>query len=289
MAPFPAGAGLAPHLGLGLPPRGLRLRQRGPRLGPLHVGSSGRATSGRGPGVVWPDEGPVMTRARALKQAIRARAAKTGERYTTARRHVLNDLCPRPVRRPAQSAAPAKAAAAPQLPKAACPTPRPREKTGHGLDHWFEVLDFRRRREGPYGLGATLERGSQHRRLVRRRHHRRVRTGPGARASIQRTSGEYEVSASKVIAAEKRDRYRGVHGGSSPAAWLAGVDAGLMPRARRGARKTRRPRRSSSERTVRDASATSGTAPPSSSTCTRNLVARCRSSSRTPGCLRPLW
>jgi hypothetical protein len=41
--------------------------------------------------VVWP-EGPVMTRAAALKKVIRARAAKTGERYTTARRHVLNEL-----------------------------------------------------------------------------------------------------------------------------------------------------------------------------------------------------
>lgn len=37
-----------------------------------------------------------MTRARALKEVIRARAAKTGERYTTARRHVLNELRPRP-------------------------------------------------------------------------------------------------------------------------------------------------------------------------------------------------
>ena len=33
-----------------------------------------------------------MTRARALKQVIRARAAKTGERYTTARRHILKEL-----------------------------------------------------------------------------------------------------------------------------------------------------------------------------------------------------
>ena len=33
-----------------------------------------------------------MTRARALKQVIRARAAKTGERYTTARRHILREL-----------------------------------------------------------------------------------------------------------------------------------------------------------------------------------------------------
>jgi len=33
-----------------------------------------------------------MTRARVLKDVIRARASKTGERYTTARRHVLNSL-----------------------------------------------------------------------------------------------------------------------------------------------------------------------------------------------------
>lgn len=33
-----------------------------------------------------------MTRARALKQVIRARAARTGERYTTARRHILREL-----------------------------------------------------------------------------------------------------------------------------------------------------------------------------------------------------
>ena len=33
-----------------------------------------------------------MTRARALKQIIRTRAARTGERYTTARRHVLKTI-----------------------------------------------------------------------------------------------------------------------------------------------------------------------------------------------------
>ncbi|MDO8678523.1 MAG: hypothetical protein Q7R30_08170 [Acidobacteriota bacterium] len=36
-----------------------------------------------------------MTRARALKQLIRDRAAKTGERYTTARRHILKAVPPR--------------------------------------------------------------------------------------------------------------------------------------------------------------------------------------------------
>jgi hypothetical protein len=58
-----------------------------------------------------------MTRARALKEIIRARSAKTGERYTAARRHVLNELRPRtqsvvrstpvPVSATTKSAAPA--------------------------------------------------------------------------------------------------------------------------------------------------------------------------------------
>ena len=85
-----------------------------------------------------------MTRARALKAVIRARAAKTGERYTTARRHVLKDLVPRLdlVASPG-----AKPSAAPNVPPPAATTKgglsdaKSREKTGHGLDHWFDVLD----------------------------------------------------------------------------------------------------------------------------------------------------
>ena len=97
-----------------------------------------------------------MTRARALKQVIRARAAKTGERYTTARRHVLNQLATiapaSSSRRPAEQPAPgpriAPEAALKERPTTAiAPTrgsvtdAKSREKTGHGLDHWFALLD----------------------------------------------------------------------------------------------------------------------------------------------------
>ena len=72
-----------------------------------------------------------MTRARALKQVIRARAAKTGERYTTARRHILRELNqPKPV----ETAK--KPAAKPTMSEAAFV-----KRTGHGLAHWFAVLD----------------------------------------------------------------------------------------------------------------------------------------------------
>jgi len=54
-----AGAGLAPHLDLALP-RGARHRGKGVHIPglPLNVGSSGRATSRRGLGVVWPVKDP---------------------------------------------------------------------------------------------------------------------------------------------------------------------------------------------------------------------------------------
>ena len=70
-----------------------------------------------------------MTHAKKLKKAIRARAAKTGESYTIARKHVL-------------------AAREKPAPKAAAPSKRSVlsdasavKATGRGFDHWFAVLD----------------------------------------------------------------------------------------------------------------------------------------------------
>ena len=145
-----------------------------------------------------------MTRARALKHVIRARVAKTGERYTTARRHVLNTLQgPRLVeKRPAAPPPPA-----PPVKKA---TKRSGiseakfvEKTGHGFDHWFAVLDrFDAVKkghtaaarhlyeahgvEGWYAQGITVA-------------YERER---GVRAVNQRCDGAFEVSVSKTLAGD---------------------------------------------------------------------------------------
>ena len=73
-----------------------------------------------------------MTRARALKQAIRARAAKTGERYTTARRHILREL-----NSPVSPVSPVS----PTSVKGGLSDAKALEKTGHDLVHWFNVLD----------------------------------------------------------------------------------------------------------------------------------------------------
>jgi hypothetical protein len=178
-----------------------------------------------------------MTRARALKQVIRARADKTGERYTTARRHVLNAI----VKRTGTSkAAPPPAAAAPPAP------PRPRaaavaasskgsvsdaktlEKTGHGLDHWFAVLDRfgavdkghtaaarhlsdAHQVDGWYAQGITVA-------------YERAR---GVRGVNQRGDGAYEVSVSKVVAADTATIIAAIVNPRKRRQWMSGLDADL--------------------------------------------------------------
>src|SRR5918995_5740301 len=96
MAPYFLGGGLPPHSDSASPREAV-------------IGAKGSTTSGyvtwfftvaRPAGGGWGSCGQrrtVMTRARALKQVIRARSAKTGERYTTARRHILRELNQQPL------------------------------------------------------------------------------------------------------------------------------------------------------------------------------------------------
>ena len=173
-----------------------------------------------------------MTRARALKQVIRARAAKTGERYTTARRHVLTELNTRATptaRFPAAVATPTPKAAAPAASvKGGLSDAKAREKTGHGLDHWFAVLDRfgavekghtatarhlydAHKVPGWYAQGITVA-------------YERAR---GVRAANQRCDGEYEVSVTKMIAAKPGEVIKAITDARLRKRWTAGVDAEL--------------------------------------------------------------
>ena len=171
-----------------------------------------------------------MTRARSLKQTIRARAAKTGERYTTARRHVLSALEPR------RTSAPTPAKAEIDPPKAAAATPKGglSEKTalritGHGLEHWFRVLDRfggvekghtasarhlaeDHKIEGWYAQGITVA----------------FERARGVRAANQRCDGKYEVSVSKVLAADAADVIKLFTGKRLRKRWSTAVDPSLM-------------------------------------------------------------
>jgi hypothetical protein len=168
-----------------------------------------------------------MTRARALKKLIRARAARTGERYTAARRHILKDL-----ESPAASTVVPRPAPAARTPAAAAKgtmsDAKFREKTGHGLDHWFAVLDKFGAVEkghtatarylsddlgvdGWYAQGITVS-------------YERAR---GLRAANQRMNGQYEVSVSKVLPIGMADAVKAIADPRRRRKWIGGIDPNL--------------------------------------------------------------
>jgi hypothetical protein len=167
-----------------------------------------------------------MTRARTLKTLIRTRAAKTGERYTTARRHVLQAIATRTATRP-----PTRPAAAAVPPPTGAPTrgglseAKSVEKTGHGLAHWFAVLDeFGAVRKGHtaaarhlandhgvdgwYAQGITVA----------------FERARGLRAVNQRTSGSYEGSVTKVVGVSSLAIVAAFDRARQRSRWLAGAN-----------------------------------------------------------------
>ena len=173
-----------------------------------------------------------MTRARALKQLIRDRAARTGERYTTARRHILK-LAPRisPAAdkpkglSPQQGLSPQPTAAST---KGGLSDAKAIEKTGHGLAHWFDLLDRfdavskghtasarylydEHNVPGWYCQGITVA-------------YERAR---GVRAQNQRCDGAFEVSVSKVMAAPTPQVIKAITNTRTRKRWIGEVDAKL--------------------------------------------------------------
>jgi hypothetical protein len=137
-----------------------------------------------------------MTREKALKKIIRDRAAKTGERYTAARRHVLASLDRTPRPRPGPKTETSVSARSP------ISDAKIIEKTGHNLEHWFRVLD----RFGAAAKGHTATaRHLSEQHQVPGWHAQGITVAyeraRGLRAANQRLDGAFEVSVSKVMAA----------------------------------------------------------------------------------------
>jgi hypothetical protein len=163
-----------------------------------------------------------VTRNRTLKHVIRARAAKTGERYTTARRHVLNER-----QSHLQPVARTVVATSPPASKGGLSDAKARETTGHGLAHWFDVLD----RFGGVDRGHTaLARHLARDHAVPGWHAQGITVAyersRGARGVNQRCDGVFEVSVSKVIAASTRDIINALS--KSRRSWTQGLDAGAV-------------------------------------------------------------
>ena len=172
-----------------------------------------------------------MTRARALKQVIRARAAKTGERYTTARRHVLRELNQNTgVAGAGGAAGAAGAAGAPgrKSTKGAMSDASSLKKTGHDLAHWYAVLDKFGAVEkghtaaarhlnkvhgvdGWYSQGITVS-------------YERAR---GVRGVNQRVDGAWEVSVSKTVTASTAQLVKAFTDTRKRNHWIAEADPEL--------------------------------------------------------------
>ena len=170
-----------------------------------------------------------MTRARALKQTIRARAAKTGERYTTARRHILRQLIqnsPTEIDKPEGLSPPPKTVM--KTTKGAISGASVLKKTGKDLAHWFAVLDefgavekghtasARHLYEahgvdGWYAQGITVS-------------YERER---GVRGVNQRCDGAWEVSVSKTIPATTAQLVKAFTDARKRGAWISEADPKL--------------------------------------------------------------
>src|SRR5688572_9574440 len=165
-----------------------------------------------------------MTRARALKHTIRARAAKTGERYTTARRHILRELNQAKGAQGAQGAQGSKV----KTTKRACSDASVLKKTGKDLEHWFGVLDkfgavekghtasARHLYEthgvdGWYAQGITVS-------------YERER---GVRGVNQRCDGAWEVSVSKTITASTAQLVKAFSDARKRTEWIGEADPKL--------------------------------------------------------------
>jgi hypothetical protein len=163
-----------------------------------------------------------MTQAKKLKQAIRARSAKTGESYTAARLQILKARQKRTQpRTPATPPPPPRPVARPGLGEKAVV-----EKTGHGFDHWFAVLD----RFGAAAKGHTAT----------ARHLALDHGVPGWHAQgitvayerarglreVNQAAGGFQVSVSRMVPTDM-DAALSALRGPVRRKWLAGADPAL--------------------------------------------------------------
>ncbi|MET8233887.1 hypothetical protein ABZS77_24760 [Micromonospora sp. NPDC005298] len=157
-----------------------------------------------------------MTNQRSFKNRVRARMAKTGESYTTARRHLIG-----------RATAPASD---PVPPAAAAQTERisddlVRERTGRGWAQWFAVLD---------AVSAATRTHTEIARHLVTEHEvpgwwaQSITVGyeqaRGLRAPGQRRGGGFEASASRTVGAPAPRLFEAFADDAARARWLPDVE-----------------------------------------------------------------
>ncbi|MDG4781084.1 hypothetical protein O7614_15660 [Micromonospora sp. WMMD961] len=172
-----------------------------------------------------------MTNQKSFKARVRTRMEKTGESYTTARRHLINraaepDAPPTPTSTAASPSAqtePSAAATAAQTERIADDLIRAR--TGRGWSEWFALLDAASasewthtriahhlvtEHEVPGWWAQTVTVGYEQAR--------------GLRAPGQRRGGGFEASASRTVAVPAQRLYEAFADETTRACWLPDVE-----------------------------------------------------------------
>jgi len=164
-----------------------------------------------------------MTQGAKLKTVIRARAAKTGESYTAARRHVLAGK-PRPAvalvspapKPPVVEATPARD---PRVPRGELSNKTAIKSTGHDLEYWFKVLDKFGTKNHTKAADYLY---SEHK--VKAWHGQMITVtwerARGLRQENQTCTGTFQVSVSRAIAAPVEWIVGFINDAKSRKAWL---------------------------------------------------------------------
>lgn len=166
-----------------------------------------------------------MTRQKTLKKVVRARAAKTSESYTAARRQVLDARAKSA--RPAP-ASPASASAAPAPIKRDLSDAAVIKKTGHDYRHWFAVLDrFGAAEKGHTAAARHLasEHGipGWHAQGITVEYER----ARGLRVTNQTCAGDFHVSVSRAMAAPIPEIVDALTSAKRRARWVPTAAEGL--------------------------------------------------------------
>jgi len=180
-----------------------------------------------------------MTLQKRLKKAIRTRSEKTGESYTSARRNVLLALDKKAEAAPPPAAPELQSPEPPPVPTPPGPTPPPkkgqvsdasaRKATGHGLDHWFAVLEaFGAEAKGHTAAAAHLH--NEH--GIPGWHAQGITVAfersRGLREMNQSCAGTFQVSVSKTVPAGVAEVVDALKSADRRAVWLAGADPDLV-------------------------------------------------------------
>ena len=178
-----------------------------------------------------------MTDQKKLKQAIRARSRKTGESYTSARRQVLLARETPEIQEP-EAPEPPVAAQPPVVP----PEPVPavakakggiseesvRKQTGHGLDHWFALLDaFGAATRGHTAIAAHLHTDHGVPGWYAQGITVAYERARGLRQMNQSCTGKFQVSVTRTVPATVSQVVDALKSAEARTAWLAGADPGL--------------------------------------------------------------